>query len=182
MIDPLISTAISIGLGLLFFAAAYHKMVDHAKFRITLIEYQLLPDVLVGAMARALPLFELALGACWFAGLLTLPVAVATAFLLAVYTIAIGINILRGRVHFDCGCGFGGAREGEQYLSSWLIFRNLCLIGLATLTLLPVARRDLGLVDLFTLTATLLTFVLIFVATNQLIENGSAISAWRKKK
>ena len=51
MLDPLIVRAISIGLGLMFLLAGYHKLTDGAAFRITLLEYQVLPEALVAPAA-----------------------------------------------------------------------------------------------------------------------------------
>ena len=57
MSDPLIIKAISIGLGLMFLAAAWHKLSGAAQFRITLLEYQVLRDALVGLTSRIVPVF-----------------------------------------------------------------------------------------------------------------------------
>ena len=46
LIDPLIIKAISIGLGLMFIIAAYHKLSEAAQFRVTLLEYQVMPETL----------------------------------------------------------------------------------------------------------------------------------------
>jgi hypothetical protein len=182
-LDPLILRAIAVGLGLMFVIAAYHKLADAAGFRITLLEYQVLPQTAVTPASRVIPVVELALGAAWllghYAGGLT---AIASATLLGVYAAAIGINIARGRVHFDCGCGFGGKSDSEQYLSGGLVVRNLVLIGAALLALLPVAERDLTFGDWLTLFAALLAGALLFSAANQLLANRAAINTWRKPK
>jgi hypothetical protein len=182
-LDPLILKAISIGLGLMFVFAAWHKFADAAGFRVTLLEYQVLPEALVLPASRVIPVIELAIGAAWLlchhAGGLT---AIASATLLSVYAAAIGINLARGRVHFDCGCSFGGKRDNEQYLSGGLVLRNLVLIGLALVTRLPPVQRSLTAGDWVTLLAALLALALLFGATNQLLANRAAIDAWRKRK
>ena len=182
-LDPLILKAISIGLGLMFVISAWHKFADAAAFRVTLLEYQVLPEALVLAASRVVPVVELALGAAWllghYAGGLT---AIASAALLAVYAAAIGINLARGRVYFDCGCGFGGKRDNEQYLSGGLVLRNLVLIGLALVTRLPPVERSLAAGDWIILLAVLLALALLFGAANQLLANRAAIDAWRKQK
>jgi hypothetical protein len=104
-----------------------------------------------------------------------------SAGLLGIYALAIGINIHRGRVHFDCGCGFGGKSDNEQYLSSGLVFRNVILMALALLVLLPVEVRELGFSDYATLMAALLACLLLFAAANQLLTNRAAINTWRKQ-
>lgn len=180
-LDPLIVKAISIGLGLMFLVAAWHKLADSAAFRIALIEYELLPGALVAPLSRVIPLAEILLGGSWLlASDVQSTTAIASATLLAVYALAIAVNIRRGRVHFDCGCGFGGKSDDEQYLSVGLIFRNLVLMGAALLTLLPAGTRDLRFGDYLTLIAALVAGALLFAAANQLLANRAAIDTWRK--
>ena len=181
MLDPLIVKAISIGLGLMFVIAAYHKLVDSSGFRVTLLEYQVLPETLVGSASRVIPIVELLLGCCWLipaiAGDL---VALASAALLAAYACAIVVNLGRGRVHFDCGCGFGGKSGNEQFLSGGLVARNVILIAAALITMLPVTGRPLTAADYVTLAAALVAGALLFGAANQLMANRAAINTWRK--
>ncbi|MBU2097120.1 MAG: hypothetical protein KKD00_00005 [Gammaproteobacteria bacterium] len=74
----------------------------------------------------------------------------AAAILLAVYGIAMAINLNRGRSSIDCGCG-----DTPQPLSSWLVVRNFVLAAGAILTLAPIASRQLTALDMF--------FAVIFV-------------------
>ena len=67
-LDPLIVKAIAIGLGLMFVVAAWHKLSDGPQFRITLLEYQIIPEAFVAAASRVVPGIELALGVAWLAG------------------------------------------------------------------------------------------------------------------
>lgn len=183
LIDPLIIKAIAIGLGLMFIVAAYHKLSEAAQFRVTLLEYQVMPEALVAPTSRIIPIVELLLGGAWLIGYYSQGLtAVASALLLGIYALAIGINIARGRVHFDCGCGFGGSSENEQYLSGGLILRNLLLIAAALITLLPAGTREFGAGDYLTLVAVILAGGLLFAAANQLLANRAAINTWRKGK
>jgi len=181
MLDPLIIKAISIGLGLMFLFAAYHKLSAGPQFRITLLEYQVIPEALVAPASRIIPVIEILLGGSWLLAYYQQGLtAIASAALLGVYAAAIGINIARGRVHFDCGCGFAGKNDNEQYLSGGLVVRNLALIAAALLTLLPEGTRNFGFGDYVTLLAALLAGVLLFGAANQLLANRAAINTWRK--
>lgn len=183
LLDPLIVKAISIGLGLMFVVTAYHKLSEAAHFRVTLLEYQVIPETLVPPASRVIPIVELLLGGAWLLGDYGHGMtATGSALLLTVYALAIGINIKRGRVHFDCGCGFGGKSENEQYLSGRLIIRNVVLVFAALLTLLPANNRILGFGDYLTLLAALLAGALLFAAANQLLANRTAIDTWRKRK
>lgn len=182
MLDPLIIKAISIGLGLMFLLAAYHKLASGAEFRVTLLEYQLLPEWLISPASRIIPMTEILLGCSWllssYGQTLT---AVASASLLGLYALAIGINLRRGRVYFDCGCSFGGKDDSEQFLSGGLVVRNLILIATVLITLLPTTTRSFGIGDYATLAAVLLAATLLFAAANQLIANRAAINTWRKQ-
>ena len=181
MLDPLIVKAISIGLGLMFVIAAYHKLMDSTGFRVTLLEYQVLPEALVGPASRVIPVVELLLGCCWLIPLVAIDlIAWSSASLLAAYACAIAVNLGRGRVHFDCGCGFGGKSNNEQFLSGGLVARNVILVGISLLTLLPVTGRVLATGDYLTLAAALVAGALLFGAANQLMANRAAINTWRR--
>ena len=58
MLDPLIIKVISIGLGLMFILAGYHKLADGPAFRIALLEYQVLPEILIVPASWTIPLAE----------------------------------------------------------------------------------------------------------------------------
>jgi uncharacterized membrane protein YkgB len=183
MLDPLIVEAISIGLGLMFIVAAYHKLNDNTQFRVTLIEYQLLPEALVKPASRIIPIVEMLLGGSWlFSFYQSSVTAIASCTLLGIYAAAVGINIYRGRVHFDCGCGFGRRSGQEQFLSGGLVLRNIVLIAAALLTLAPTGTRAIGFGDYLALAATLLVLALLFAAANQLLRNRAAINTWRSGK
>ena len=115
---------------LVFLGAVLHKFFDLTEFQGFVADYQLLPDRLVKLATNALVVGEA--GAVvlllWPAGRAAgLSIA---AGLLALYALAVGINIRRGRTEVECGCG--GA---PQRLSVYLVWRNLLLILLALLPL-----------------------------------------------
>lgn len=181
MMDPLVEMIVTTGLGILFLLAAMHKLAGIPVFEAALSDYQLIPVSLVPFVSRVIPGLELALGLGWLLSYQRLAVAIGSAMLLVIYTAAIAINLLRGRVHIGCGCGFGGSTEDEQPLSSGLLVRNLALAVVAISAIIPVYERALGVVDYITLIAALLSLALLFLATNQLIRNGVAIRLQRGK-
>ncbi len=181
MLDPLILKAISSGFGLLFLLAAVHKFSTAQQFHVILEEYQVMPRILAGPLARIVPLAEIVLSIGWFTGFRPGLVATVSAILLAVYTSAIGINLLRGRIHIGCGCGVAGSAEGDHQLSSGLLLRNSILIAIALLAALPITVRSLGIVDYITFGTTLLASALLYAGANQLLANGAAIGAWRNR-
>jgi hypothetical protein len=181
MLDPLILRTISIGFGLLFLLAAVHKISTAQQFRVILEEYQVMPRVLAGLVARIVPLLEVLLSIGWFAGYQPELVAISSAALLTMYTSAIGLNLLRGRIHIGCGCGVGGSSDGDQQLSSGLILRNTVLIAIALVAAIPVTARPFAVLDYVTLGTTLLAGTLLYAGANQLLANGAAIGTWRNK-
>ena len=181
MIDPLLPKAIAFGFAVLFIGSAWHKLSGLGRFEAVLRDYRLLPTYMSRPLTLLIPAIELTLGLGWISGLLPRIAALASAGLLATYALAMGINLLRGRIYIDCGCGFGVASEMEQALSSSLVARNVLLIGLAVLSLVPVAERDLGMTDYVAILAGLLTAILLYAGSGQLIKNRAAIKTWRGK-
>lgn len=178
MIDPLLLRVVSAGLALLLLSAAWHKLASRETFTAALRAYDLLPEALVGPVARLLPAVELVLALAWLTGYARGGAAGGTALLLLAYAAAIAINLRRGRVHIACGCGLGGA-DGDARLSWWLVARNALLALAAAAAMLPVAERGLGALDAVTLVLAILAFVLLYAGASQLLRNGGAIASWR---
>ena len=181
MLDPLILKLVSIGFGLLLLLAAVHKLTALQKFRATLAAYELLPGAVLAPVSILVPIIEALLGAAWLLGIQLVLVAFASAVLLASYTSAIAINIIRGRIHIDCGCSMGGTAGRDQQLSWSLVVRNSILIMAALTATLPATERAVGFVDYVTLVAGLLAIVLLYGAANQLLNNAAAIGTWRNR-
>ena len=182
MIDPLIVRAVSLALGLLLLGAAWHKLASARQFAAVVEDYRLLPRPLAPLVARTFPVLEILLGLGWISGFAISMVAPATAVMFGVYTAAIAINLLRGRVHISCGCGLGSAATENQPLSWALVLRNLLLIAISLLPLSPVVDRSLGLLDRMTLTSVLLAAGVIYLAASQLLQNQAGIRSWRNAR
>ena len=181
MLDPLALKLVSLGFGLLFLLAAVHKLTEFQKFRATFSAYEVLPRVLIAPVSILVPSIEALLGASWLLGIQTGFVAVASAIVLASYTAAIAVNLLRGRIHIDCGCSMGASAGRDQQLSWGLVARNSILVIAALTATLPATERAIGYVDYVTLVAGLLAIVLLYGAANQLLNNGAAIGTWRNR-
>ena len=181
MLDPLVLKLVSIGFGLLFLLAAIHKLTALQRFRATLTAYQLMPAGLAAPMSILLPVLEALLGAAWLLSFMPAHLAVVSAGLLASYTAGIAVNLLRGRIHIDCGCSMGSHAGRDQQLSWGLVSRNSLLIVAALTATLPANGRTIGLIDYLTLVAGLLAIVLLYGAANQLLSNGAAIGTWRNR-
>lgn len=168
MIDPVVSVSLRCLLALLFAAAAWHKVSDPPRFESTLEAYRLLPSRLAKVVTKVLPVAEIAVSLS-----LLLPVyhwaALGAVALLVLYSVAITVNLARGRREIDCGC-FGPAARVP--LSGVLIVRNTMLIAAAALVLLPVRARPLVWIDAFTLVAAVAAASFVWIAFWRL--NGAA--------
>jgi hypothetical protein len=178
MIDPLITKLIAISFALLLLGAAWHKLAAPSAFRAILADYQLLPTFTLTIVTWLVPFLEASLAFAWIAGFESVNVAIASASLMALYALAIAINLLRGRVHIGCGCGFSIQAE-DQPLSWLLVVRNIFLIAISLVTLLPAIDRELHITDYLVLCISIIVVLLLQSAVSQLLRNGSAIGSWR---
>ncbi len=173
MLDPAIDWILRGGLALLLVSSAGHKLRDLDAFRGALGGYDLLPERALGFASWVVVGSELAIAGA----LLLSPIGgLAAASLLAVYTAAIAVNLVRGRREIDCGC-FGPA--ARQPLSTALVARNAALIALALASVLPVAPRALVWLDGLTIAAALVLSALLNATLNTLLINGPRLRALR---
>lgn len=137
-LDPLVHMTLALAFAALLGASAWHKVRDWNEWAGLVANYQVLPQALAAAAARILPTLE---AGCAI-GLLLPPTrliaAATTALLLAVYGLAIALNLMRGRDRIDCGCL--GSRAGGG-IAPWMVLRNGVLALLAALLLSPVGAR-----------------------------------------
>jgi hypothetical protein len=164
-LDPVLSAIFRVGLAGLFGIAAVHKARDIPTFSATLNDYQIVPE----RWARGLSILLIGLEIATALALLFPPAGAvagcAAAMLLSSYTAAIGLNLLRGRRHIDCGCLGPGRR---QSISGWLVARNALLVGVALLAAVPPGNRTLGWVDALSLCGGLTAAVLVLAAASRL--------------
>ena len=176
MIDPALVVVLRVTLALLFVTAALHKLRDLQAFRVALGDYELVPWPLTGIVAAGLAAAELGV-----AGMLLTPWArpwgfAAAALLLALYTAAVSVNLLRGRRAIDCGC-FGPALRLE--LGPGLVARNALLIAGALTGLLPATARALSALDLLPIVASIGFLCAAQAAASRLLANAPALRALR---
>ena len=187
--DPLLLQIISLGFALLFLIASAHKFSNQRLFRSNFEAYEILPKGFSNLATHIIPALELLLGIGWLAiGIFAIKLGSVTLIsigLLASYILAIGVNLKRGRNYIDCGCSFSNSNasnseNGAQQISQGLLFRNIFLIIMAIICLIPVSDRSLQLIDIFGLVLSVAALVLLYATFNQLLANGNAINSWRK--
>jgi putative oxidoreductase len=124
-----------VALGLVFLRAGAIKLCGREEFRRAVGNYKVLPGVLVGAAAVTVPSVELIAGGLVLVGIELRPAAAALAMLLVAFSVAIAVNLLRGRT-FPCGCSGRIASD-----ISWRhVIRNFALAGAAVVVALWAAE------------------------------------------
>jgi uncharacterized membrane protein YphA (DoxX/SURF4 family) len=122
-------------LGAVFIYAAYSKLRQSwLLFALSIDSYQLLPEWAVYAVARTLPLFELALGVLLIAGVALRYLSLVAAAILGLFFTVMLVSYFRG-AGIDCGC-FG---VGEA-LSAKTLLRDGVLLA-AAISLVILSRR-----------------------------------------
>lgn len=164
-IDPALAWILRASLATLFATAAAHKIRDPQSFIRTFAEYDILPRRFSASGAIALVAAELSIATGLLIAPRGIPVGFAAVSLLLIYSLAIIVNLIRGRLEIDCGC-LGPA--SRQPLSAWLVMRNGVLILGAAATSLPISDRSLHFIDGFSLLGGFLTLALLFNAVNVL--------------
>ena len=189
MIDPLLLKIISLGFALLFLIGAVHKFSNREHFRASFEAYEIIPASLSALVTKIIPPFELLLGVGWLAfGLFAIEfklVTLASVGLLVSYALAIGINLKRGRNYIDCGCTFSNsntsnADSGSQQISLGLFYRNVLLIIMAIVCIIPAGDRSLQLIDVFALFFSVAALILLYETFNQILTTRNTINSWRK--
>lgn len=135
--EPTVTLALRVFLALMFATAAASKLGHAEEFYGVVRNFRILPDGPSRVVALVLPVVELAVAAGLLIRPLAVPAAVTAAGLLAVFGLALAINVLRGRTWIDCGC----FRNGLKQQVSWMmVLRNAVLtaLALAVALLLPL--------------------------------------------
>ena len=109
---PWLTVRTQIALGLFFVVAALPKIADPPAFAHMIYNYRLLPGGLVNAAALVMPWAELLMGIALICGIWRRTAAILVGALLAVFIVAISVNLLRGNA-IDCGC-FDVADAGKS--------------------------------------------------------------------
>lgn len=165
-LDPIVDFMLRGGLAAILALAAIHKLRDRGTFEGQLLAYDLLPEGIVHAASRAIPLIELA--AALFLMMRSEHASITAAAIFFIYGVAMTINLARGRRDIDCGCG---GPDGKQSLHPALVVRNLVLTICALMISWPVAARPISWVDTLISILAAVAFLAIYTAFNTLMAN-----------
>ena len=86
------------------------------------ILYEIIPKQFTRVFIWLETVFEFFIGISFLLSFATSYVIIGAILLLMIYSIAIVVNITKGRINLDCGCG---GLVGTHKLSKILVFRKL---------------------------------------------------------
>jgi hypothetical protein len=165
-LDPVLPAVGAVGLALVFAASAAGKFWTWSEFPGVVQNYRLLPRWAAGPVARTLPVLE-AVAAVAILPAATRPAAAGLALaLLVVFTLAVAINLARGRRHIDCGCFRFALR---QPLSWWLVGRNGVLMLMALAAGAGGATRLFTWLDAVTVAGAALALATLYLAASYVL-------------
>lgn len=173
LLDPLILYCLLGAFALLFAFSAIEKFHDKTVFQTQVLNYKLLPEAFVPFLSNVAVLAEISAATLLITQGYLYGAAIGLILLFG-YAIGIWINLKRGRTHIDCGC-LGSHGEGISY---YHVIRNLGLMALLALCLLPVAARTLEWLDYLVLIFFLVGAGLTWVTATMLLSNHMNQRLW----
>ena len=142
---PWLTVRTQIALGTFFIVAALPKLVDPPAFAHMIYNYRILPGSLVNLSALVMPWAELLAGLALVLGIWRRTAALLVGALLAVFIVAISVNLLRGNA-IDCGCfdvASAGRSFDERIRDMWLVIvRDAGMLLLVAQGLLGARRAE----------------------------------------
>jgi uncharacterized membrane protein YphA (DoxX/SURF4 family) len=172
MLLTVLATMSTLLLSYLFVVGGWQKLADTAYFQQVITDYQVVPASWSPWVARALPIVEICAGLALLIPMLQRSALAAVALLLAGYTVAMALNIARGRRDLDCGCAGPGQ---EQTVGGWLLGRNLVLISLALLSGPALQQLSLGWSGWSLVLIGATALALFYHVFNQLVANNNLL-------
>ncbi len=124
-------------LAAIFLLASVPKIIAPHEFAVAVFHYQLLPDAAVNLTAIYLPWLELVAAIAILVPRTSAAAAAILFGLLAVFTAAISINLLRG-INISCGCFTLDPDAGP--IGWWEVVRDLGFLALAGFVLWDLLR------------------------------------------
>ena len=160
-------------IAVIFALAAFHATRGWTVFGGIVEQYRIVPPRLAWIFARILPPLQWVAAAALVLPMASRAGAVLGLCLMTLFTVAIIVNLARGRVSIDCGCG--GA--SGQKLSMGLVLRNLVvMVGLIMARVAPPQGAVDGVTAIGVICASL-AFIALYFAANQLMTNFQAFYA-----
>ncbi len=176
MLDPALREALLIALSAMLLAGAWSKARNFPVWVATVAAYALMPERAATGAGLIILALELIAGLLLIVPTAGIAGAVASLTVLAISTVAVVINLMRGRRDIRCGCGGIGA---EQRLSWPLVARNCILLAATYATTLTVTARDLLFADHLVALATAVGLAGLYAAANNVMANQPRLKSMR---
>ena len=180
MLDPVWVWIARLTLALLFAAAGLSKLWHPAAYRAAIAAYALLPAPAIAPAAVLLAVAEIAGAALllWPTGAVAGACLLGT--LLLLFSMAIAINLRRGRTDIDCGCWmFGTNADTRDSIGPGTLVRNAVLGALILVAIVPTTGRALSVLDWSTVLMGTLAALGLFAIAAQLSANGRRLATLR---
>lgn len=113
-------------LSILFLSTSVSKFRKIEEHIVIIKEYRIIPLRWSRGLGWFEVMCEFAVGFCLLVGFWIDVTFMTAALLLFIYSVAVSVNLLRGRDFISCGCG---GIAGDQALSWKLVLRNIFLIA-----------------------------------------------------
>lgn len=127
---PPLDMVVRVYLGGVFIYAAWGKCLDPYTFAVSVATYQMMPTVLINAMAVILPPLEMVTGVLLILGIRTRVQVILINAMLVMFMVAIGAALYRNLDIGTCGCF--ASEEAAEEMSAGTLWRDLwwLLIGI----------------------------------------------------
>lgn len=119
-----------------FVYAAIPKLLEPAEFAISIQNYRIVPDAIVGHLALFVPVFELVIALGLLLPAYQRGAALLATLMLAVFTVAMAQARWRG-IDLSCGC-FGAAFEAKV---SWFTVARTLALGVVSAIVLVATHK-----------------------------------------
>lgn len=166
-----LAAALRLAMAFVFAQSTWHAGRDWPRHVAAIAAYRLLPPRAAPAAAFLLTAANALVALLLLYAPMAAIAACAGAALLLLYAGAMAINVRRGRVHIDCGCGATGER-----ISVLLVLRNVilgCLLGAAAFA----SAVGYDTITISAIGGSALSLAALHFATNQLLANRAASTA-----
>ena len=136
--NDFLTLACRLAFGIIFIYASLDKIASPDQFARVVYNYHLVPGSLINIFALILPMTELIAGICLILGIWYTGARNYLVILMAVFLIAIAINMARG-VNLECGC-FSVSSKAKSF-GYELILRDLAMVLPGILLLFSDSRK-----------------------------------------
>jgi uncharacterized membrane protein YphA (DoxX/SURF4 family) len=175
MLDPVIGSLIVGCFVVLFVSAATHKLRDLQQFAQVFAGYDIAPVINRWRLSWLVPVMELLIALGLLLPASRTAATIMAAALLVSYALAITVNLRAGHDAIACGCG---GPDQRRPIAAWMVWRNLLLAGLLSLTMLAWTARPLEWMDGATVGLGLVAIGLLYACAERLLgELGRARDA-----